>query len=98
MTSAILRFQRYILLDKYTLVRYHLNVRELWVYQKYRKLYLCPVLKLEMYILNKMKLNKLGIPHYGKKLNDSIVHSNGTTYSKLHVAIVRNIINILICE
>ena len=57
-----------------------------------------PVLKLEMYILNKVKLNKLGIPHYGKKLNGSIVHSNDATYSKLHVPIVRNIINMLICE
>ena len=56
------------------------------------------VLKLEMYILNKMKLNKLGIPHYGKKLNDSIVHSNDATYSKLHVPIIRNVINMLICE
>ena len=51
-----------------------------------------------MYILNKMKLNKLGIPHYGKKLNDSIEHSNDATYSKLHVPIIRNIINMLICE
>ena len=45
-----------------------------------------------------MKLNKLGIPHYGKKLNDSIVHSNDATYSKLHVPIISNIINMLICE
>ena len=45
-----------------------------------------------------MKLNKLGIPHYGKKLSDSIVHSNDATYIKLHVPIVRNIINTLICE
>ena len=51
-----------------------------------------------MYILNKMKLNKLGIPHYGKKLSDSIVHSNDATYSKPHVLITRNIINMLICE
>ena len=51
-----------------------------------------------MYILNKMKLNKLDIPHYGKKLNDPIVHSNDATYSKQHVPIVRNIINMLICE
>ena len=51
-----------------------------------------------MYILNKMKLNKLDIPYYGKKLNDSIVHYNDTTYRKLHAPIVRNIINILICE
>ena len=40
-----------------------------------------------------MKLNKLGIPHYGKKLKDSIVHSNDATYGMLHVTIVRNIIN-----
>ena len=45
-----------------------------------------------------MKLNKLGIPYYGEKLNDSIVHSNGATYSKLHAPIIRNIINMLICE
>ena len=51
-----------------------------------------------MYILNKMKLNKLGIPHYGNKLNDSIVHSNDANYGKLHVPIVRNIMNMLICE
>ena len=51
-----------------------------------------------MYILNKMKLSKLGIPYYGKKSDDSIVHSNDTTYGKLHVPIVRNIINMLICE
>ena len=50
-----------------------------------------------MYILNKMKLNNLGIPYYGKKLNDSIVHFNEATYSKLHVPIVCNI-NMLICE
>ena len=41
-----------------------------------------------------MKLSKLGIPYYGKKTNDSIY----ATYSKLHVPIVRNIINILTCE
>ena len=35
-----------------------------------------------------MKLNKLGIPYYGKKLKKSIVHSNGATYNKLHVPIV----------
>ena len=98
MISATLRFQQYVLLDQCTLVRYHLNVRKLKVYQKYRKLYLFPVLKLEMYILNKMKLKKLGIPHYGKKLSDSIVHSNDATYSKPHVLITRNIINMLICE
>ena len=46
-----------------------------------------------MYKLKKMKLNKLGIPHDGKKLNESIVHSNNATYSKLHVPTVRNIIN-----
>ena len=51
-----------------------------------------------MNILHKMKLSKLGIPCYGKKSNDSIVHSNDATYSKLHVPIVRNIINILKCE
>ena len=45
-----------------------------------------------------MKLNKLGIPHYVKKLKDSIVRSNDATYSKLRVPIVRNIINMLICE
>ena len=71
LTSATLRFQWYVLLDKYTLVRYHL--------------------KLEMYILNKMKLNKLAIPYYGKKLNNSIVHFDGATYSKLHVPVIRNI-------
>ena len=32
-----------------------------------------------MYILNKIKLNKLGIPHYGKKPDDSIVQSNDAT-------------------
>ena len=51
-----------------------------------------------MRILNKMKLSKLGIPYYGKKSNDSIVHYNDATYRKLHAPIVRNIINILICE
>ena len=51
-----------------------------------------------MNISNKMKLSKLGIPYYGKKTNDSIVHYNDATYSKLHVPIVRNIINIVICE
>ena len=45
-----------------------------------------------------MKLSKLGIPYYGKKSNDSIVHYNNATYSKLHVPIVGNFINILICE
>ena len=45
-----------------------------------------------------MKLSKLGIPYYGKKSNDSIVQSNGATFRKLHVPIVRNIINMLICE
>ena len=42
-------------------------------------------------------MSKLGIPYYGKKSNDSIVHYNDATYSKLHVPTVRNIINILIC-
>ena len=51
-----------------------------------------------MYILNKIKLNKLGISHYGKKLNDSIVHSNDATFSKLHAPIVRNNMNMLIYE
>ena len=46
-----------------------------------------------------MKLNKLDIPHYGKKLKDSIVHSNDATYNKLRdISIVRNIINMFICE
>ena len=49
-------------------------------------------------MLNKMMLSKLGIPYYGKKSNDSIVHYNDATYRKLHAPIVRNIINILICE
>ena len=48
-----------------------------------------------MYILNKIKLNKQGIPYYGKKLNDSMVHSNDVTYSKLHVPIVCTIITIV---
>ena len=43
-------------------------------------------------------MSKLGIPYYGKKSNDSIVHYNDSTYSKLNVLIVHNIINILICE
>ena len=51
-----------------------------------------------MYILNKMKLIKLGIPYYGKKSKYYLVHSNKATYSKLHEPIVRNIINMLICE
>ena len=62
-----------------------------------------------MRILNKMKLSKLGISYYAKKSNDSIVHYNDATYRylptylptyrpMLHVPIVRNIINILICE
>ena len=51
-----------------------------------------------MYILNEIKLNKIGILYYGNKLNDSIVNSNDATYSKLHVLIARNIINMLICE
>ena len=58
-----------------------------------------------MRILNKMKLSKLGIPNYGKKYNDSIVHYNDATYRYLltylpmmHVPIVRNIIIVLICE
>ena len=41
-----------------------------------------------------MKLNKPGIPHYGKKLNNSIVHSNDATYSKQHIPIVHNIYTI----
>ena len=44
-----------------------------------------------------MKLNKLGISDYRKRLNGSIVHSNDATY-KLHAPIVLDIINILICE
>ena len=44
-----------------------------------------------------MKLSKLRIPYQCKKSNDSIVHSDDATYSKLHVPIVRNIINIQIC-
>ena len=51
-----------------------------------------------MYLLNKMKLSKVGIPYYGKKSNDSIVHFNDASYSKLHVPIVPNVINMLICE
>ena len=51
-----------------------------------------------MRILNKMKLSKQGIPYYGKKSNDSIVHYKDATYSKLHVPIVRSIINIPVCE
>ena len=51
-----------------------------------------------MYMLNKMKLSKLGIPYYGKKSNDSIVHSNDATNSKLRVRIIGNIVNMLICE
>ena len=51
-----------------------------------------------MYILNKMKLSKLGIPYYGKKSNVARVHFNDATYDKLHVPIVRRIINTLICE
>ena len=43
-----------------------------------------------MYTLNKIKLNKLGIPHYGKKSDDSIKQSNDATLSQLHVPIVRN--------
>ena len=45
-----------------------------------------------------MKLSKLGIPYYDKKANHSIVYRNDATYSKLHVPIVRNIINMLLCE
>ena len=45
-----------------------------------------------------MKLSKLGVPYYSKKSNDSIVHSNDATYSKLHITIVRSITNILNCE
>ena len=58
-------------------------------------LYTCiinPISYINIYI------QKLSLPHYGKKLNDSIVHSNDATYSKLHVPIVRNIINMVICE
>ena len=62
-----------------------------------RKKALFIVLKFEIYILNKMKLSKLRIPYQCKKSNDSIVHSDDATYSKLHVPIVRNIINIQIC-
>ena len=51
-----------------------------------------------MHILNKIDLSKLGIPYYGKKSNDSIVHHNDATYRKLHAPIVRNIINIPIGE
>ena len=51
-----------------------------------------------MHILNKKKLSKLGIPNYREKPNNSIVHYNDATYSKLHVPVLRNIINILICE
>ena len=39
-----------------------------------------------------MKLSKLGIPYYGEKSNDPIVHYSDTTFSKLHVPIARNII------
>ena len=49
-----------------------------------------------MYILNKIKLNKLGKPYHGKKPNDSIVQSNDATYSKLHVPIARIVKNIVI--
>ena len=45
-----------------------------------------------------MKLSKRGIPYYGKKSSNYIVHSNDATYSKLHVPIVRNIIKMLLCE
>ena len=51
-----------------------------------------------MYILNKIKLNKLGIRYYNKKSNDSIVQCSDGTYSKLHVPIVANITNMLLCE
>ena len=36
-----------------------------------------------------MKLSKLGIPYYGNKSNNSILHCNDATYSKLHAPIVR---------
>ena len=49
-----------------------------------------------MYILNKVKLSKLGITYCSKKSNHSIGHSNDATYNKLHVPIVSYIINILI--
>ena len=49
-----------------------------------------------MYILNKVKLSELDITYCGKKSNHSIVHSNDAIYNKLHVPIVRYIINILI--
>ena len=42
-------------------------------------------------------LSNLGALYYGKKWNNSIVHSDGATYSKLDVPIVHNI-NILISE
>ena len=48
-----------------------------------------------------MKLSKLGILYYSEKSNDSIVHYDDAAYSKLHklhVPIVRNIIDILICK
>ena len=48
-----------------------------------------------MHTLNKMKLSMPGIPSYGTKSNDFVVHSNNAAYSKLHVPIVRNIINSL---
>ena len=51
-----------------------------------------------MYILNKVNSNKLGILHYGKQSNDSILQPNDATYSKLHVRIVRNMKSMLICE
>ena len=51
-----------------------------------------------MHILSKMTLSKLGITNYGEKSNNSVVHYNDATYSKMHVPILPNIINILICE
>ena len=38
------------------------------------------------------------IPYYGKKSDDSIVQSDDNTNSNLHVPIVQNIINMLLCE
>ena len=46
-----------------------------------------------MYILNKTKLNKLAILIAVKNQSKNQVHSNGATFRKLHVPIVRNIIN-----
>ena len=48
-----------------------------------------------MYVLNKTKLNKLAILIAVKNQSKNQVHSNGATFRKLHVPIVRNIINII---